>query len=188
MSRLFTRTTDAELLREADQDPAAFGVFYRRHERAVLAFAGHLSGSAQLGADVMAETFAVAFEARDRFDPQRGAGRAWLFGIARNVLGASRRRGRVEADARQRLGMNQLILSQRQLSAFDRVIAADGEAAVREWLSSIPAPQRDAVRLRVVEEQSYASIAQQLQCSETVVRQRVSRGLATLRDVVGGQR
>src|ERR1700744_6329414 len=97
--------TDADLLRSTDVDPQAFGLFYQRHERAVLAFAGRLAGSAELGAEVMAETFAVALEHRERFEPARGDAQAWLFGIARNVLGTSRRSGRVEASARERLGI-----------------------------------------------------------------------------------
>jgi RNA polymerase sigma-70 factor (ECF subfamily) len=37
------------------------------------------------------------------------------------------------------------------------------------------------VRRRVLAEDDYATIAADLECSEAVVRQRVSRGLATLR-------
>jgi RNA polymerase sigma factor (sigma-70 family) len=176
---------DAELLVGADVDPLAFGAFYRRHERPVLAFVGRLAGSTALAADVLAETFAVAFEMRARFDPARGEARLWLFGIARNVLGSSLRRGRVEASARERLGIERLTLSQSQASLFDEVIAADGPSIVEEWLDALPADQREAVRLRVLEERPYASIARDLECSQATIRQRVSRGLAALRAQIG---
>jgi RNA polymerase sigma factor (sigma-70 family) len=180
--------SDAALLAAAGTDPEAFGVFYRRHERSVLAFVGRLAGSAELGADVMAETFAVAFEIRQRFEPARGDARSWLFGIAHNILRSSWRRGRVEATARHRLGMEQLAFSEDQLSAFDQVIASDGHATVEQWLRTLPRQQRDALRLRVLEDRPYGSIAVDLECSEAVVRQRVSRGLATLREQIGKNR
>ncbi len=41
--------------------------------------------------------------------------------------------------------------------------------------------ERDAVRARVVDERTYASIAAEMRCSELVIRKRVSRGLARLR-------
>jgi RNA polymerase sigma-70 factor (ECF subfamily) len=50
-----------------------------------------------------------------------------------------------------------------------------------ELLASLPAAERDAVRARVVDERTYASIAAEMRCSELVVRKRVSRGLARLR-------
>jgi RNA polymerase sigma-70 factor (ECF subfamily) len=47
-------------------------------------------------------------------------------------------------------------------------------------LEQLPPAQRAAVRSRVMEEQEYSEIARRLRCSELVVRQRVSRGLARL--------
>jgi RNA polymerase sigma-70 factor (ECF subfamily) len=55
------------------------------------------------------------------------------------------------------------------------------EAVVEAWLSDLPADQREAVRRRVLDEADYPTIASELECSEAVVRQRVSRGLAALR-------
>lgn len=48
-------------------------------------------------------------------------------------------------------------------------------------LSRLPESQREAVLRRVVAEQEYREIADHVGCSEQVVRQRVSRGLAALR-------
>ena len=56
-------------------------------------------------------------------------------------------------------------------------------AARRE---SLPADQRDAVQARIVEERPYPEIARELRTSEMVVRKRVSRGLATLRERMEG--
>jgi RNA polymerase sigma-70 factor (ECF subfamily) len=52
---------------------------------------------------------------------------------------------------------------------------------LRRLLSDLPAEQHEAVRSRVVDERPYDEIARDLECSEAVVRQRVSRGLRALR-------
>ena len=47
-------------------------------------------------------------------------------------------------------------------------------------LESLAPEQRDAIEARHLEERGYAEIAAELRCSESVVRKRVSRGLAAL--------
>jgi DNA-directed RNA polymerase specialized sigma24 family protein len=49
-------------------------------------------------------------------------------------------------------------------------------------MDGLPAAQRDAVRARIVDERDYGEIAMDLRCSEAVVRKRVSRGLAAMRE------
>jgi RNA polymerase sigma factor (sigma-70 family) len=60
-------------------------------------------------------------------------------------------------------------------------LAAIGHVDVTEALEWLPANERDAVRARVIEDRDYHDIAGELECSESVVRQRVSRGLARAR-------
>lgn len=58
---------------------------YVAHARAIHGYATRRVGRQQ-AADVVAETFRRAIEFADRFDPQLGSHRAWLFGIATNVM------------------------------------------------------------------------------------------------------
>jgi RNA polymerase sigma factor (sigma-70 family) len=178
--------SDEHLLRGADMDPDGFGVFYSRHERAVLGFFMRATRRAELALDLAAETFARAFESRDSFDPERGNAAGWLFGIARHVLSASLKRGRVEASARGRLGMAALTVDERLIVAVEEAVVGRSDELVDAWLDQLPADQRSAVRARVLEERSYRDIAGELECSEAVVRQRVSRGLSSLRRELGG--
>jgi len=176
-----SRASDDQLLQNVDRDPDGFGLFYRRHERVVLGFFVRATGRADLAVDLAAETFARAYQSRARFDPSRGPARAWLFGIARHVLAASLQRGRVEAEARRRLGMEAVVLEERTLSAVEAAAVYCDDAIVEEWLDQLPPDQRAAVRARVIDDRAYAEIASELKCSEAVVRQRVSRGLSLLR-------
>lgn len=160
-----------------------FAAFYRHLERPLLGFFVRATGQADLAADLAAETFASALETIDSFDPAKGRADQWLFGIARNVLGKSYRRGRVDASARQRLSMPALVLDEDILDSIGRV-TADEEATLA--LAELPPEQRQAIEARVLGERGYAEIAGELRCSEAVVRQRVSRGLRALRTRLAG--
>jgi RNA polymerase sigma-70 factor (ECF subfamily) len=119
------------------------------------------------------------------FDPSRSGDEAggWLFAIAHNTLVTSIRRGKVADDARRRLGMlTPLWLDDDAYERVESLTSADGE--ITELLERLPAMQREAITAHVLDERSYNEIAAELQCSPLVVRKRVSRGLATLRDQV----
>jgi RNA polymerase sigma factor (sigma-70 family) len=169
--------TDEALLLDLEHPREAFGVFYERYETAVLRFFSRRVGSADVCADLTAETFAQALASRARYRPEQGAPSAWLFGIAANVLKRSLRKKRVEDRARRRLGVEPLPLD-------DAAIARIEEATAHEattLLTHLPPDQREALEARILAERDYSEIASSLRCSESVIRQRVSRGLAQIR-------
>ena len=133
------------------------------------------TGDPEAAADLLAETFAAALTGLDRFDPARGDAAAWLYGIARHQLARRARHGAVEERARRRLGWSAWSCPTPTCARSRRVttptIALEG----------LPPDQRAAVHARVVQEQDYAQIAAASGSTEPAVRQRVSRGLATLR-------
>ena len=178
-------TDDAsQLLIEARVGGREFAAFYRQFERAVLGFFVNATGRSDLAADLTAETFARVLEAVAAFDPTRGRADQWLFGIARHVLAESYRRGRVEASARARLGMPELILDDDTADTIARLSSGHGDASLA--LASLPNEQRQAIEARVLDEREYPDIAHELRCSEALVRQRVSRGLRALRTRMAG--
>jgi len=171
---------DDELLRRCRRDPAAFGTFYERHERLVLGYFMRRTRDPELAADLAAETFAAALIAAPRYRGGGAPASAWLVGIARHVLAASVRSARVEDRARRRLGMEPLALDDELL---ERIARIGGDERVEMLLARLSPDQSEAVRARVVEEEDYEAIAARLRCSQSVVRQRVSRGLAVLRRI-----
>jgi RNA polymerase sigma-70 factor, ECF subfamily len=174
---------DDELLgRFAGGDPEAFVAFYRRHLAAVLGFFLRRTGDPELTADLTAEVFAAALLAAERYRPGERPALAWLYGIAAHKLADSRRRGRVEDAARRRLGMEPLTIDDAELARVEELADAGATAAALEQaLGALPGDQRDAVLERIVRERSYADIAHDMDCSQLLVRQRVSRGLRALR-------
>jgi RNA polymerase sigma-70 factor (ECF subfamily) len=175
--------SDEALLAVARREPDAFAVFYRRHVRALLGYFLRRTREPELAADLTAETFAAALDGCHRFRPERGPAVAWLYGIARRQLAHAQRRGAVEDRARRRLGMAPLELDD---AILERVEALADGPALHEALEALPADQRDAVRSRVLDDREYAEIALAARTSESVIRKRVSRGLAGLRSRLEG--
>jgi RNA polymerase sigma-70 factor (ECF subfamily) len=176
----FSHVTDGELLALTVEDPEAFGAFYDRFEVEVLGFFWRATRRADLAADLTAEVFAAALASASGFRPELGSARAWLFGIARHELADAWQRGRVEDRARRRLGLEPLILSDEALERIDELGSRESSGALR-LLEDLPQDQRMAVEGRVLDERDYEELAQRLSCSQSVVRQRVSRGLRSLR-------
>jgi RNA polymerase sigma factor (sigma-70 family) len=172
------RLDDQSLLARVRTQPEAFGVFYRRYERAVLGYFMRRVGDPELAADLTAETFAAALMSVRRYKAQRDTAAPWLFGIARHTLLRSVEKRRVEDRARRKLGWQALTLDD---DLLERVARAGADERVAELLDRLPDDQAQAVRARVIDEQDYAHIAGRLRCSQSVVRQRVSRGLGALR-------
>lgn len=169
--------TDEELLTEGD--PASFEVFYRRYVEMVLGFFARRTHNAEMAADLTAETFAAAWAGRRRYRSEAGAARAWLFGIALKKLIDAQRRGYAERGACRRLGLERIELHDDDI----RHIEALGEAInATALLQILPEEQREAISEHVLDERPYQEIAARQQVSQVVVRKRVSRGLAVIRE------
>jgi RNA polymerase sigma factor (sigma-70 family) len=178
----FEHLSDEELLAATSRQPEAFGAFYRRHERAMLVFFRRRTSTPEAAADLTAEVFAAALASSKRFRPGGSPPIAWLYAIANNKLSSSRKRGRIEERARKRLQTEPLVLTDDALDRIEALMDASRSAQViRELLERLPPEQHDAVRSHILEERRYDDIASDLQCSQAVVRQRVSRGLKALR-------
>ena len=176
-----TRASDDELLARTGSDPDAFGVFYERYESQLLGFFWRATRRADIAADLTAEVFAAALESAASFRAQSGSARGWLFGIARHELADTWERGRVEDRARRRMQVAPQTLTDEALERVEEVASHASEDAL-VLLESLPEDHRRAVDGRVLKELDYAQLAESLSCSQSLVRQRVSRGLRMLRE------
>lgn len=170
------RTDEDLLIAAAGGDEAAFVAFYRRHAQDVLGFLQRRTQDPELAADLTAEVFATVLVQARRFRRGGGDGRAWLFAIVRHKQVDAFRRGRAEDAARRRLGMERV-----EPHADDVAMTVALGSTVETLVSELPPDQRAAVTGRVVEDRSYAELAEHADVSQATVRQRVVRGLATVR-------
>jgi RNA polymerase sigma factor (sigma-70 family) len=170
--------TDAELLRA--EDASAFRELYERYAHRVHRFHVRRSREENAAHDLTAETFAQAWLSRGRFrDEADGSAGPWLFGIARNVLLASVRRGRLERRASERLAL-----------AVDLDPPAEPVPdetwleGIDELLDELPQAHREALELRVLRDFDYSEVARRLDTTPAAARVRVSRALASLRNQI----
>ena len=178
-----TSPTDEELL--SARDAASFELFYCRHVDALLGFFARRTRDPELVGRPTAETFAAALASRRRYRPEAGAAAGWLYGIGMKKLADSQRRGYAEMRARKRMGMERIELDE---GDYARIEALGDEAPALALVEHLAPEQRDAITAHVLEERGYGEIAAELQTSEAVVRKRVSRGLATMRERMGMRR
>jgi RNA polymerase sigma-70 factor (ECF subfamily) len=166
--------TDAELLAASGEDARAFRELYDRYCGRIHRF--HLTRSRDRDAalDLTAETFAQAWTSRARFrDLAGGSAGPWLYAIARHVLVASVRKGRLEQRARDQLGLER---AEAPVSPSDTWLEGLDDA-----FADLPPDVQQAIELRVVDDLPYAKVAAAAGITPVAARVRVHRGLAALR-------
>jgi len=173
-------SSDASLLAAARHDPDAFRELYERYAQAVHEYFMRRTGGQATAFDLTAETFAQAWLVRARFrDEANGSAAPWVYGIARNVLLTSIRRGAIERRATERLGLQERL--DRPQGLEDQAPESTWADGADELLETLPADQREAVRLRVLEDLEYSDVARALGTTPAAARVRVHRGLKTLK-------
>ena len=79
--------SDGELIRRTGAgDREAFEELYRRFARPVLGLAVRRLRDRSRAEDATQETFAAIWRSAATYRPERGAGAAWLYGVARNAI------------------------------------------------------------------------------------------------------
>jgi RNA polymerase sigma factor (sigma-70 family) len=179
---LATRS-DASLLRAREQRGEAFAEVYRRHAEPVVRFVASRGVNAHEAADLVSETFFAALRQRDDYRPDHPSARLWLLGIASNKLADRARRSRRDSRRHERL-VNEAVLSEGDLDGYSALVQTEMPVAM-SVLGDLPLAEQHAIRARVIEDRTYADIAAELGLSEAATRQRVSRGLASLRERFG---
>jgi RNA polymerase sigma-70 factor, ECF subfamily len=133
-------------------DSEALAGLYRAHAEPMLVYFVRRSYDAQLGLDLVAETFARAHARRRRFRGATGReAEAWLWTIARNVLKDALRHGRAEQRALARLAVQAPRLAEDEVERVEALAGLpDLRAALADALAGLVPEQREALRLRVV--------------------------------------
>lgn len=148
--------------------------WFDRHALAIAAYATRRVGPT-IARDVVADTFRVALEQFDGFDSARGNERAWLFGIATNVIRrhwrTEERRLRVQARAVRAevhpvdplLGVDDSVDARR---AYERIV---------DVVAQLPPDDRDLLVLVAWENMSSSEVASVLGIPPGTVRSRLRR-------------
>jgi RNA polymerase sigma-70 factor (ECF subfamily) len=157
--------------------PTAFVAMFDEHAPLVLRYARSRVGS-ELAEDVVSEAFAVAWRARGSWTATRGDARAWILGIATNVIHRHR-----EAEARWLEAREQALARgvDRADVASDVLVDVDrSTAAVVGALRSLSPKLRDPLLLHTLLAMTYEDIAKTLEIPVGTVRSRISRARRAL--------
>ena len=136
--------------------------------------------------DVVAETFRVALERFADYDEDRGVERAWLYGIASNIL---RRHARTEARqlrARAHAAAARGMLGDPLLDSDARLDAVGEAERVAAAVEELTPDDRELLVLVVWERLSSTEVAEVLGIPAGTVRSRLRRIRAELRVHPGG--
>ena len=154
--------SDHRLLMETPTTPAAFGVFYRRHEDCGprLLHAPHRATRSSRPTSPPRRSPRRCW-ARAASSPSAARRSAWLYGIARHRLMRSIEQGRVEDRARRKLDAA-AAGDRRRPRRADRARSAR-RSARSSCSTQLPSDQAEAVRARVLDQRSYKDIAATVQ-------------------------
>lgn len=159
-----------------------FSSFYAANAERVLVYLSRRCLDPAIALDLMAETFAQAYASRGKYRGRSDDDAvAWVFGIARHQLAGYFRRGRAERRAIAKLGIELPRLDAQDYERIEELAdLAALRTAVADEFQTLPSNQRQALRLRIVDEVPYPEVARLLGVSEQTARARVSRGLRRL--------
>lgn len=164
--------TDAEAIAASLSEPTAFVDVFDRHFDAIHRYLRRRVGL-QIADELASETFAQAFEHRERFDRDRPDARPWLYGIALNLL---RHHYRDE---------------ERALRAYARSVDVDAPepvdpagSEVARLLAELSPGERDVLLLVAWAELEYAEVAEALGIPVGTVRSRLNRARGRIRELL----
>lgn len=173
---------DVLLRRSANGDEEAFTLLYRRHQAPIYRFALRMTGNTWAAEEIVQDVFMTLVREPKKYDAERGALGAFLYGVARNRI----------MKHQERLPREVPLLNPEDVGfagypqAIDSATPAhwaelrERRDHVRAAVLELPTDFREAVALCLLEEMSYEEAAESLQCPVGTIRSRLHRGRALL--------
>lgn len=162
------------LVKNAKDDPCAFGRLYDIYVQPVYRYLYSRVGTTHDAEDLTSQTFLAALEHLPRYR-ERGQFAAWLFRIARSKLMDHFRGNRYEVE---------LEAAERSVSGGDalvQVIQGEEIKRIQSLIGNLNTEEQDLIRLRYVAELTFGEMADLLGKREEAVKQSVYRLLARLK-------
>lgn len=169
--------TDDALLDLAGRSETAFMLLFERHREVVFRVACRLTNSVSAAEDITQECFLGLLDARKRFDPAKGSLRTYLYGAVRN-------------HARKYHGLRDGDVDLEDMEIGDPVelsqafLQQEQSEVIRQAISSLPLPQREALILFQYEELPLEEIAAILGIEVGAVKSRLHRARARLKRIL----
>ncbi len=173
---------DVLLRRSANGDEEAFTLLYRRHQAPIYRFALRMTGNTWAAEEIVQDVFMTLVREPKKYDVERGALGAFLYGVARNRIMKHQERlpREVPLLAPEDDGFRGYPQTVESATPAHWAELRERREHVRAAVLELPADFREAVALCLLEEMSYEDAAQSLQCPIGTIRSRLHRGRALL--------
>ena len=171
--------TDADDIVASLSDGERFLPVFERHYESIRAYLQRRTGR-EVGEELAAQTFEVAFAHRSDFDVRWTSAEPWLFGIATNVL-----RHHLRSEWRRRKAMSRIVPDHDRGfddDLDDRLAAREAGRSLARVVDSLDDGQREVLLLFALADLSYDEIARALGISPGTVRSRLSRARQRIRE------
>jgi RNA polymerase sigma-70 factor (ECF subfamily) len=176
---------DATVIKRSWDEPECFGAVFDAHYTEIHRYASRRLGP-HAADDVCAETFALAFRQRRRYDLSHSSARPWLYGIATNVISRHRRDEVRLLRAVDRLRPVAESAGGHEDEVTAKVSAEGVKGTLAKAVAALSADQRDVLLLVVLSGLSYEEVAQALDVPFGTVSSRLNRARKKLRKALGG--
>jgi len=170
----------------ARRDRGAWGALYDAHLHEIYAFVSHLmEGDRSSCEDLNQEVWLQAIASIERFDPEKGELRDWLFGIARRRVALHFRRlsssnvAFAEDLTATEPADDTLLLPQEVMERVERV------RLVRAAFTAIPHSHQLVLRQKYIDGRSVQEIAIAMKTTAKAVESLLSRARGRLRTLLG---
>jgi len=172
--------TEADLINQAAAgDRQAFGLLVEQYQSLICSLAYSGTGDLARSQDLAQETFIAAWNQLASLR-ERTRFKAWLCGIARNLVNSSHRRDARQGPFTHLDEAHEVVASAKD--PLQSAVSREEAALVWQCLEQMPETYREPLILFYREQESVLRVAAALDLSEDAVRQRLSRGRSLLRE------
>ena len=162
------------------EDAEAFESFYREHVDAVLRYATRRTDDPHDAADLVADVFLAAIRSAEGYRPELGSPIGWLYGIARNLVAAERRRAARAFAAEAEIAGHRLLDQDDIARIEERIDAERSSRSLLERIADLPESQRAVLELTAIDGLTPAEAAKVLGISTVAARVRLHRARRAL--------
>ena len=174
------KESEETLVERAKEDPAAFGILYKRYVRKIYSYVYCRIGNRHDAEDLTARIFHHALANIDRYESRGLPFSAWLYRIAHNLVANWLR----DRSRRRVISLDELVLiEQRGVSVLEHQAEANEEReALFEAIRRLPADYQQLLILKLMEGMSNVEIGQVMGRSEGAIKSLYFRTLIALRE------